>query len=434
VADFIDKLDKSIASHVRALGDVAPSGPVDFGQLLAAPQAGSARNWGDILGQQRTGQGWGSMLAQQAGQGAGWMQGLQQSAQGGTNWSSLLAGGGGNKLFDLSGFDLFNSERQQRLFKEAQQAEQESKNVLNEKGTGTGATGADPATDKWRSLIDEAASQFGIDGDAIQAVMMIESSGNPGARSSAGAMGLMQVMPFHFKAGEDGMDPRTNVMKGAGILADNYKRYGSWDKAVAAYLGAIDANGNITGAQDANGTDGFEYANLFNTYYQRIKAARTAKQQAPVGASGGAFPVVGYQGQVQLHHGSHQGAADIFAQAGTGVAAIRGGQVTSAGWSDLGGWNVSIYDPETGLTFYYAHLQNAPSVKAGQTVGAGTVFGQVGDTGNAKGTGAHLHIGIGYGIQSGAGPGGGAGINFNATQYLQQLLGVTAGGDGGHRH
>jgi murein DD-endopeptidase MepM/ murein hydrolase activator NlpD len=148
---------------------------------------------------------------------------------------------------------------------------------------GDGATGADAGTDKWRGLIDEAARANGIDGDVVQAVMMIESGGRADATSSAGALGLMQVMPFHFGPGENGMDPRTNVQKGAKILADNYKQYGSWDKAVAAYLGAIDANGNITHDTDANGTDGFKYAEMFNANLQAIKAAR---QKMPAAAGG----------------------------------------------------------------------------------------------------------------------------------------------------
>lgn len=151
---------------------------------------------------------------------------------------------------------------------------------------GTGSTGLFPETDKWRTLIDEAAAANGIDGDAIQAIMMIESQGNPNARSGAGALSLMQVMPFWFGPGEDGMDPRTNVMKGAKILADNYRRYGTWDGAVAAYLGAVDDQGHPTTSTDMYGTSGVKYAALFNDYYQKIKAAR-AKQQPAAGATGG---------------------------------------------------------------------------------------------------------------------------------------------------
>ena len=357
-------------------------------------------------------------------------------APGGGDLFGGFAGGGADLFGDLSygGPDLFGDFGQAKARKDQADARYQAAQaaVAAAQGRpggagGTGATGADPNTDKWRELIDQAAAQYGIDGDAIQAVMMIESQGNPQARSGAGALGLMQVMPFHFGQGEDPWDPRTNVFKGASILADNYRRYGNWESAVAAYLGAVDANGRPTTATDMYGTSGIKYAELFNANMQRIKAARGRQPQgnAPVNAQGAAFPVVNYRGEIALHWGESRGAADIFAAAGTPVAAMRGGRVVSAGWSDIGGWNVTIQGDD-GLTYYYAHLQAQPSVRAGQTLGAGTVFGAVGDTGNAKGTGAHLHLGIGYGIQSGTGPNGGAGINFDATSYLQQVLGVQA--------
>jgi hypothetical protein len=46
-------------------------------------------------------------------------------------------------------------------------------------------------------------------------------------------------------------------------------------------------------------------------------------------------------------------------------------------------------------------------------------LGGVGDTGNAKGTGAHLHLGKGYGIISGSGPQGGAGRDFDLISWLE---------------
>ncbi|MBI4492597.1 MAG: hypothetical protein HY690_07375 [Chloroflexi bacterium] len=55
----------------------------------------------------------------------------------------------------------------------------------------------------------------------------------------------------------------TNIMRGAQILARNYQRYGSWDKAAAAYFGAIDAQGNVTGARDATGASGCDYVQKF---------------------------------------------------------------------------------------------------------------------------------------------------------------------------
>lgn len=148
----------------------------------------------------------------------------------------------------------------------------------------------DAGTAKWRTYIEQAASEFGIsDPDIIQAIMMIESGGNERAQSSQGAQGLMQVMPFHWKPGEDPWDPQTNVRKGASILADNYKRYGDWDKAVAAYLGAIDGNGNITTSTDANGTDGFKYVQMFRANLAQLKAAG----MKPAGGGGGAASIWG---------------------------------------------------------------------------------------------------------------------------------------------
>jgi len=164
----------------------------------------------------------------------------------------------------------------------------------------------------------------------------------------------------------------------------------------------------------------------FNANWNTVKQAR----QAPSGGSstGGVFPVDGFKGTIEKHWGESTGAADIFAAKGTAVRAIRGGQVVDASWSDIGGWNVTIVDPQSGLTFYYAHLQGPPAVSTGQTIKGGTFLGGVGDTGNAAGTGAHLHLGIGPQIASGTGPNGGAGVNpdgslFNATAYLNALLG-----------
>jgi soluble lytic murein transglycosylase-like protein len=49
--------------------------------------------------------------------------------------------------------------------------------------------------------------------------MTLESCGDPSARSGAGAQGLFQVMPFHFAAGEDPLDPEVNARRGLEYLA-----------------------------------------------------------------------------------------------------------------------------------------------------------------------------------------------------------------------
>ncbi|MBW3653960.1 MAG: M23 family metallopeptidase, partial [Actinobacteria bacterium] len=79
------------------------------------------------------------------------------------------------------------------------------------------------------------------------------------------------------------------------------------------------------------------------------------------------FPVEGFQGPVDLHHGQHPGAADIFAPPGTRVLAMVGGTVTHAAYDELGGWNVYVQGDD-GLDYYYAHLIYQPVVKAGQRI------------------------------------------------------------------
>ncbi|WP_164125555.1 transglycosylase SLT domain-containing protein, partial [Stenotrophomonas maltophilia] len=80
---------------------------------------------------------------------------------------------------------------------------------------------------------DEAAARFGLPAPWIAAVLRAESAGDPRAVSSAGAMGLMQLMPatwstLHIRLGlgDDPFDPRDNILAGAAYLRDLYVRYG----------------------------------------------------------------------------------------------------------------------------------------------------------------------------------------------------------------
>jgi len=82
--------------------------------------------------------------------------------------------------------------------------------------------------------IDEAAQRFGIPAAWIRAVMRVESAGDVRAISSAGAMGLMQIMPetwaelrIRHRLGRDPYDPRDNILAGAAFLREMYERYGS---------------------------------------------------------------------------------------------------------------------------------------------------------------------------------------------------------------
>lgn len=80
---------------------------------------------------------------------------------------------------------------------------------------------------------------------------------------------------------------------------------------------------------------------------------------------------------------------DLVARSGTRINAVRAGTVTFAGWNSAFGWLVKI-DHGAGLSTWYAHMREAPTVAGGQRIDAGEHIGNVGSTG--KSTGPHLHI------------------------------------------
>ena len=71
----------------------------------------------------------------------------------------------------------------------------------------------------WAQKISEWSIQFSLDPNLIAVVMQIESCGHPEISSPAGALGLFQVMPFHFTEEEHALDPATNAMRGLSYLS-----------------------------------------------------------------------------------------------------------------------------------------------------------------------------------------------------------------------
>jgi soluble lytic murein transglycosylase-like protein len=88
-----------------------------------------------------------------------------------------------------------------------------------------------------KPLVLAAASATGLPAALIDAVIRTESGYRPGARSRAGAMGLMQLMPGTARevGVSDAFDARQNVMGGAKYLRKLYDRFGNYSLAVAAY-------------------------------------------------------------------------------------------------------------------------------------------------------------------------------------------------------
>ncbi|BAM02197.1 lytic transglycosylase domain-containing protein [Phycisphaera mikurensis] len=109
---------------------------------------------------------------------------------------------------------------------------------------GRGAPAGGWTVSHWSDLLDDASARHGLDPALLRAVVLCESGGNPDAVSSAGAHGLMQIMPMTHKEAQrrfgmeagDLFDPVHNVEVGSRYLAYLLERFdGDRRLAVAAY-------------------------------------------------------------------------------------------------------------------------------------------------------------------------------------------------------
>lgn len=98
------------------------------------------------------------------------------------------------------------------------------------------------AAHPYAAQVTEASQRFGIPKTWIMAVMRAESAGDLRAVSSAGAMGLMQVMPdtwaglrIRHGLGHDPFEPRDNILAGTAYLREMWDRYGNVAAMLAAY-------------------------------------------------------------------------------------------------------------------------------------------------------------------------------------------------------
>ena len=87
------------------------------------------------------------------------------------------------------------------------------------------------------TLCDNYADMFDIPKSLARAVIKQESGWNPKAKSKVGAMGMMQLMPGTAKGlgVTDAWDPAQNIWGGMKYLSTQFKQFGSWDLALAAY-------------------------------------------------------------------------------------------------------------------------------------------------------------------------------------------------------
>ncbi|HET9909386.1 MAG TPA: lytic transglycosylase domain-containing protein [Anaerolineales bacterium] len=97
-----------------------------------------------------------------------------------------------------------------------------------------------PEIQHWGDDIIRWANAASVDPNLAAVVMQIESCGDPQALSRSGAMGLFQVMPFHFHRGENGFNPETNALRGMNYLSRSLSTGGGNARlALAGYNGGI---------------------------------------------------------------------------------------------------------------------------------------------------------------------------------------------------
>ena len=102
---------------------------------------------------------------------------------------------------------------------------------------------------KFLGLAKAAAQKHGVPVDLFLRLVQQESGWNPAAISHAGAIGLAQLMPQTAQLLRvDPTDPEQNLEGGARYLKQQYREFGTWKLALAAYNagpGAVKKHGGV---------------------------------------------------------------------------------------------------------------------------------------------------------------------------------------------
>lgn len=185
------------------------------------------------------------------------------------------------------------NQRLESIEKEVTTHENEISNILNSKMAGryqarsagttsTGGytfTGATTNGGQYADIINKHAKNYDVDPDLVAAIIQQESGGKKNAKSSAGAVGLMQLMPKTAKGlgVTDSYDPDQNIMGGTKYISQLLKKYGGdVRKALWAYNAGP---GRV--AQNYMPDEAKKYISRVLGIYESLKGQRKSAQ-APV--------------------------------------------------------------------------------------------------------------------------------------------------------
>jgi len=154
----------------------------------------------------------------------------------------------------------------------------------------TGISGPNQSQPSYQDMAPYYALKYNLDPDIFSKMIETESNWNPSAISPKGAIGLGQLMPGTASDMQvDPLDPAANLEGSAKYLSQLYQKYGSYDKALAAYNagpGRVEAGGDLPAETQAYvskilGQQQDEWAQ-----YKAPRAGTTAPATTPPAASG----------------------------------------------------------------------------------------------------------------------------------------------------
>jgi soluble lytic murein transglycosylase-like protein len=176
---------------------------------------------------------------------------------------------------DIYGF--VDGDRVSVIYSDTQPAD--SRYVLFKKGLPPEQPGSEELQlPKYSGHILAAAKETQVDAALIHAVISVESGYNPAARSSAGAVGLMQLMPDTARryGVKNRLDPAQNIRGGARYLHDLEILFGNNLQLVLAAYNAGEEAVMKYGKRIPPYRETAAYVPRVLGYYRKLRAATPA--------------------------------------------------------------------------------------------------------------------------------------------------------------